>query len=137
MEQKLVKLKTKKSIEKNQWNEKPIFGKFSETDRPLVRVTKKQQCVPLSVVSDSCDPMDYSPPGSSVHWILQARILEWVAIPFSGGSSWPWAFCNQEKKQRRHKLLISEMKGDITTGPSNIERIVNKYYEYLCASRLD
>ena len=32
-----------------------------------------------------CNPMDYcSPPGSSVHGILQARILEWVAIPFSG-----------------------------------------------------
>ena len=30
-----------------------------------------------------CDPMDCSPPGSSVHGILQARILEWVAIPFS------------------------------------------------------
>ena len=36
-----------------------------------------------------CDPMDCSPPGSSVHGILQARILEWVAIPFSKGSSWP------------------------------------------------
>ena len=31
-----------------------------------------------------CDPMDYSPPGSSVHGILQARIMEWAAIPFSG-----------------------------------------------------
>ena len=30
-----------------------------------------------------CDPMDCSPPSSSVHEILQARILEWVAIPFS------------------------------------------------------
>ena len=30
-----------------------------------------------------CDPMDYSLPGSSVHRIPQARILEWVAIPFS------------------------------------------------------
>ena len=30
-----------------------------------------------------CDPMDCSPPGSSVHGILQARVLEWVAIPFS------------------------------------------------------
>ena len=28
-----------------------------------------------------CDPMDYSPPGSTVHGISQARILEWVAIP--------------------------------------------------------
>ena len=36
-----------------------------------------------------CDPLDYSPPGSSVHGILQARILEWVAISFSKGSSWP------------------------------------------------
>jgi len=33
--------------------------------------------------------MDYSPPGSSVHRILQARILEWVAIPFYRGSSPP------------------------------------------------
>ena len=31
-----------------------------------------------------CDPMDCSPPGSSVHGILQARILEWVAISFQG-----------------------------------------------------
>ena len=31
-----------------------------------------------------CDPMDYSPPGSSVHGISQARILEWFAISFSG-----------------------------------------------------
>ena len=31
--------------------------------------------------------MNYSPPGSSVHGILQVRILEWVAIPFSEGSS--------------------------------------------------
>ena len=36
-----------------------------------------------------CDPMDTSPPGSSVRGILQARILEWVAIPFSRGSSRP------------------------------------------------
>ena len=41
-----------------------------------------------SIMSD-CDPMGCSLPGSSVHIILQARILEWVAIPFSRGSSWP------------------------------------------------
>ena len=33
--------------------------------------------------------MDYSLPGSSVHAILQARILEWVAVSYSRGSSWP------------------------------------------------
>ena len=42
-----------------------------------------QSCLTL------CDPVDGSPPGSSVHGILQARILEWVAISFSRGSSQP------------------------------------------------
>ena len=36
-----------------------------------------------------CDPLDCSLPGSSVHGIFQARILEWLAISFSRGSSWP------------------------------------------------
>ena len=36
-----------------------------------------------------CDPMDCSPPGSPVHEILQARILEWVAIPSLGDLSDP------------------------------------------------
>ena len=42
-----------------------------------------QLCLPL------CDPVDCSLPGSSVRGILQARILEWVAVPFSRGSSRP------------------------------------------------
>ena len=43
-----------------------------------------------SVVSDSATTWTiYSPPGSSIHGILQARILEWVAIFSSRGSSWP------------------------------------------------
>ena len=54
-----------------------------------------------SEVAQSCptlfDPMDGIPPGSSIHGIFQARILEWVAISFSRGSSWPrdrtWGFC--------------------------------------------
>ena len=36
-----------------------------------------------------CDPMDCSPPGFSVHGILQVTVLEWVAMPSSRGSSWP------------------------------------------------
>ena len=40
-------------------------------------------CQVASVVSNSVDPIDRSPPGSCVHRILQARILEWVAISFS------------------------------------------------------
>ena len=50
-----------------------------------------------SAVSDSCDPVDCSPAGSSVHWILQARILEWVAISLSREASQPpkrtWVSC--------------------------------------------
>ena len=44
-----------------------------------------------------CDPMDHRPPGSSVHGIFQARILEWVAMSSFRGSSWPrdwtWVSC--------------------------------------------
>ena len=47
--------------------------------------------------STLCDPMDYSPPGSSIHGIFQARVLEQVAFPFSRGSSRPrdqtWVSC--------------------------------------------
>ena len=48
-----------------------------------VKVLVTQSCPTL------CDPMDCSLQGSSVHGILQARILEWVVMPFSRGSSWP------------------------------------------------
>ena len=55
----------------------------------------------FSLVAQWCpalfEPRDYSPPGSSVHGILQARILEWVAISSSRGSSpprdWTFVFC--------------------------------------------
>ena len=50
-----------------------------------VKVVVAQSCPSL------CDPNSYTPPGSSAHGILQARILEWVAIPFSTGFSWPRA----------------------------------------------
>ena len=46
-------------------------------------------CVSHSLVSDSLLPMDWSPPDSSVHRILQVRILEGVAMPFPRGSSQP------------------------------------------------
>ena len=43
----------------------------------------------LSCVWLCCDPMDCSSPSSSVHGINQVRMLEWIAISFSRGSSWP------------------------------------------------
>ena len=50
---------------------------------------KKGKRLSLSGLWFFYDPMGYSPPGSSVHGILQAKILEWVSIPSSRGSSWP------------------------------------------------
>ena len=44
---------------------------------------------PLQSCPTLCNPLDCGPPGSSVHGILQARILEWAAISFSRGSSGP------------------------------------------------
>ena len=55
-----------------------------------------------------CNPMDCSPPGSSVHEIFRARILEWVAIPFSRGSSQPR---NQTQVSCRQILLPSKPPG--------------------------
>ena len=49
----------------------------------LVKLKAAQSCLTL------CNPMDYRLPDSSVHGILQARILEWVAMPSSGRSSQP------------------------------------------------
>ena len=42
-------------------------------------------CLLLQLCPTLCDPLDCSPPGSSVHGVSQARILEWVAISFSRG----------------------------------------------------
>ena len=58
-----------------------------------------------------CDPMDCSPPGSSVHAILQARILEWAAMPSFRGSSRP--------RDRAHMPYVS------CTGHSLHERLIN------------
>ena len=72
-----------------------------------------------------CNPVDCSPPGSSVHGILQARILKWVITPSSRGSSQPrdptsvswisylaggffthWATWKQVKKQVKKRLFM-------------------------------
>ena len=54
---------------------------LSYPSRKVMCVLVARSCLTL------CDPTDYSPPGFSVHGILQARILEWIAISFSRGTS--------------------------------------------------
>ena len=66
-----------------------IEGKYHECKEPWLVLVPRTLCS----VTQSCptlfDPVDCGLPGSSVHGILQAQILEWVAIPFSRGSSRP------------------------------------------------
>ena len=71
----------------------PLLLSLSSPSRTLIMWTLVCSMLSWREVAQSfptlCDPVDCSPPGSSVHGILQARILEWVAISFSRGSSQP------------------------------------------------
>ena len=67
---------------------------FSSTTVGLYIFLKLPVCVCVCVLAlqswaTLCNPMDHSLPVSSVHGILQARILEWISVPSSRGSSWP------------------------------------------------
>jgi len=64
-----------------------------------------------------CDPMDCSIPVSSVHGIFQARVLEWVAISFSRGSSWPRDWTRSPILQA--DALLSEPPGKPNYGGSD------------------
>ena len=57
-----------------------IVSVIYQHNKPL-----RNMCLVAHLYPTLWDPMDYSPPGSSIHGIFQARELEWVAIPFSRG----------------------------------------------------
>ena len=78
---------------------------------PFIVASKNKSECPL-VMSD-CDPMEYSPLGSSVLRILQTRILEWAAIPFSRGSSQP------RIKPRSPTLLADSLPSEPPGDPKN------------------
>ena len=67
------------------WGSEPV-GAGAALDEPA---WSRAQCPASQSYLTLCDHVDCSPPGSSVHGILQARMLEWVAISSSRGSSWP------------------------------------------------
>ena len=78
------------------------------------------------------DPMDYSPTGSSVHGILQARILKCVAIPFSRGSSWPRDWTHSLLHSRWILYCRSRQRSSIYIYDStNQEHIINYQVEWL------
>ena len=76
-----------------QQDEEPHSGAVS--GKPLLK--KSMHAKSCKSCPALCDPEDSSPPGSSVQAILQARLLEWVVVPSSRGSSPPrdqsWVFC--------------------------------------------
>ena len=111
---------------KNYWGIKVVYGRIhwekhflNDISSVLVKFRLKYMCV-LSYVWLSCGPMDCSPPGSSVQGILQARILEWVAISSSRGSLGP--------RDRTQVLCVSSIVREIsfTTWEAQI-----KIYIYL------
>ena len=59
------------------WAKNRLYSKTIKYTHCKGKVLVAQLCPTL------CDPMNYNPPGSSVHGVFQVRILEWVAIPFS------------------------------------------------------
>ena len=76
-------------------------------------------CVLVALSCMTLQPMDCSPPGSSVHGILQTRILDWIAIPFSRGSSgsrdWTlvslivgWFFNNWATREAQMKVKVAQ-----------------------------
>ena len=78
--------------------EPPCWGVTTSTSHPCKATSQWFWALPrghwaCALCAQSCptpcDPMDCSPPVSSVHGILQARILEWLAISSCRGSSWP------------------------------------------------
>ena len=74
----------------SEMNEIALNFSLRDIKAERLRITALLLCQSLScVVPPLCDPVDCSPPGSSVRGISQARILAWVAISFSRGSSQP------------------------------------------------
>ena len=74
------------------WNSALKWVYLSVPPLPLALVQQYSNKVKMLVAQSCptlCDPMDNSLPGSFLHGISQARIVEWVSIPFSRVSSWP------------------------------------------------
>ena len=117
------------------------FGKFSSghrTGKGHFSFQSLRKAIPKNAQSESevfqsclnlCDSMDCSLPGSSIHGILQARVLEWVAISFSKGSSQPRDRTQVSRIGGRHfNLWTSCNAGDLgsipESGRSNAQRML-------------
>ena len=84
--------------------------------KSVVCVLVTQSCPTL------CDHMDCSPPGSSVHRILQARIQQWVTFCFSRGSSWPEDWTRVSHIAGRLLTIGAAM--SLETGPNTYRQLI-------------
>ena len=96
--------------------------------------TSHYKYIPKSEVAQSCptlhDRMDCNLPGSSVHGIFQARVLEWVAISFSRGYSWPW------DQTRVPRVIDRRFTVWATREVPYTQKEEPKSVHYMCAKRL-
>ena len=75
--------------DEEKWEKEKWYGSHCDLFPMLIHsLIKNILLLVAQSCSTLCDPMDCSPPGSSIHGISQARILKWIAISFSKGSSW-------------------------------------------------
>ena len=88
-----------------------------------------QSCLTL------CNPTDHSLPGSSVHGIPQAKILEWIAIPFSRGSSRPYLSYLLSKKNPRLGSALIAVTEDTTMQSKPFGYIQNRHTQKSCHRR--
>ena len=123
--------------ERGHLHKKPeVFGLSVEP--ASVKASASVQChtAVLCSVTQSCptlwDPNDCSPPGSSVHGLLQARILEWVAMSYSRGSSRPkdWThvscICSHQRKINIIPHFIKEETSPVSSNSlSTITKALN------------
>ena len=79
---------TKSRTRLSNWSDL-IWYVFKKDDVHAVFEVWKLKVLVTQLCPTLCNPLDCSRPYSSIHGILQARTLEWVAMPFPKGSSWP------------------------------------------------
>ena len=104
---------------------------LSRLSSPAAAAKSLQSCLTL------CNPRDGSPPGSTVPGILQARTLEWVAIPFFRGSSWPrdWThvscvICIGRRTTKSNQLILKEINPEYSL-EGLILKLKIQYFGYL------
>jgi len=88
--------------------------------RHWLMLTSLHACLVSQSCLILCDPLDCSPPGSSVHGIFQARMLEWVAISSPRGSSWPKDWTHFSFSLLCPALQVDSLPAELSGKPTNL-----------------